>query len=224
MRIAIVTIKPWNIDNALRFKQHYDHAVSIFTRNEEETWDNIRRIKPRYIFFPHWSWKIPKDIYETFECVGFHMTDLPYGRGGSPLQNLIVRGHKKTKISAFRITDKMDAGPIYYKEQIVLHGTAQRIYEWVSEIVFNYMIPKIVAKRIEPIPQEGQVVEFERRKPEDGDIQNCEDLADVYDYIRMLDAPDYPHAFIETDKFNIRFTEARNVVGGVIARAVITKK
>ncbi len=26
-----------------------------------------------------------------FECVCFHMTDVPYGRGGSPLQNLIIR-------------------------------------------------------------------------------------------------------------------------------------
>ena len=28
------------------------------------------------------------------------MTDLPYGRGGSPLQNLIIRGFESTKISA----------------------------------------------------------------------------------------------------------------------------
>ncbi len=54
----------------------------------------LLEFSPRYIFFPHWSWIIPKEIYEKFECVIFHMTDLPFGRGGSPLQNLIVRGHK----------------------------------------------------------------------------------------------------------------------------------
>lgn len=57
---------------------------------------------PRYIFFPHWSWKIPVDIYERFECVIFHMTDLPFGRGGSPLQNLVVRGINETQLTALR--------------------------------------------------------------------------------------------------------------------------
>jgi len=37
-------------------------------------------------------WIILKEIFENYEIILFHMTDLPYGRGGSPLQNLIVRG------------------------------------------------------------------------------------------------------------------------------------
>ena len=76
-------------------------------------------VEPRYIFFPHWSWKIPKEIYEHYECVAFHMTDLPYGRGGSPLQNLIVREKYYTQISAFRVTEGMDEGPIYLKHPLL---------------------------------------------------------------------------------------------------------
>lgn len=44
------------------------------------------------------------------------MTDLPYGRGGSPLQNLIVRNHYKTKISEIRVKKEIDSGPIYLKK------------------------------------------------------------------------------------------------------------
>ena len=54
----------------------------------------LEQAKPRYVFFPHWSHIIPEDIHGAFECVIFHMTDLPFGRGGSPLQNLIARGIK----------------------------------------------------------------------------------------------------------------------------------
>ena len=60
----------------------------------------LEKINPDWIFFPHWSWIIPKSIYEKYTCVIFHMTDVPYGRGGSPLQNLIIKGHKSTLLSA----------------------------------------------------------------------------------------------------------------------------
>ena len=49
----------------------------------------LREKKIKKIFIPHWSFIIPKEIYQNFECILFHMTDLPFGRGGSPLQNLI---------------------------------------------------------------------------------------------------------------------------------------
>jgi methionyl-tRNA formyltransferase len=52
----------------------------------------LAALDPRYVFFPHWSHRIDSAIFERFECVIFHMTDLPFGRGGSPLQNLIARG------------------------------------------------------------------------------------------------------------------------------------
>jgi methionyl-tRNA formyltransferase len=71
------------------------------------------REAPRYVFFAHWSWKIPRAVYEAHECVIFHMTDVPFGRGGSPLQNLISRGIYETKLSALRCVEEMDAGPVY---------------------------------------------------------------------------------------------------------------
>ena len=49
------------------------------------------------------------------------MTDLPYGRGGSPLQNLIVRGHKETKISAIKVVKELDAGPVLSSLELMLN-------------------------------------------------------------------------------------------------------
>ena len=57
------------------------------------------------------------------------MTDLPYGRGGSPLQNLIIiRGLKTTKITAFKCVAEIDVGPVYLKKTLSLEGNAQDIY------------------------------------------------------------------------------------------------
>ena len=83
---------------------------------------------------PHWSYIIPKDIFNLFNCVVFHMTDLPFGRGGSPLQNLIIRGYEKTKISALKVTNGIDSGPIYLKKPLSLDGTAYEIMIRASQL------------------------------------------------------------------------------------------
>ena len=46
------------------------------------------------------------------------MTDLPFGRGGSPLQNLIIRGIYDTKISAIKANKEIEAGDIYCQHNL----------------------------------------------------------------------------------------------------------
>ena len=141
----------------------------------------------------------------------FHMTDLPYGRGGSPLQNLIVRGHQKTKISAIRMTEKLDGGPVYMKHDLSLEGSAQEIFVRCSDIIFREMIPQFLAEEKEkmtPVPQEGEPVVFKRRKPEESRITSDMKTDQIYDYIRMLDAEGYPRAFIEFGDYRLEFEQA----------------
>ena len=69
---------------------------------------------------------IPSKIYQKFETIIFHMTDVPFGRGGSPLQNLIIRGYKISKLSAIKCTKKIDGGPVYLKKYS-LNGNADLI-------------------------------------------------------------------------------------------------
>ena len=161
---------------------------------------NISKINPKYIFVPHWSYLINKDIYENFECIIFHMTDLPYGRGGTPLQNLIVRGHKTTKLTAFQCEKGCDTGPIYIKKDLTLDGRAQDIYNRASYLMED-MIYDIVFNNIKPTEQSGNVVNFSRLCPEDSVISNKSTLKELYDQIRMLDAGGYPLAHIEVQNF-----------------------
>jgi methionyl-tRNA formyltransferase len=127
----------------------------------------LKKVAPRYIFFPHWSYRIPSEIWQLYECVIFHMTDLPYGRGGSPLQNLIVRGHESTVISALRCADGLDSGPIYLKVPLSLAGSAGEIFQRAAQAI-EQMILRIVHTEPSPVPQTGEPVVFARRKPEQG--------------------------------------------------------
>ncbi len=210
MRIIIATIKSWNIENALKMKEQYEgvHEIAVYTKKEEFTYDKVCEFNPDYILIPHWSYIIPSEITDNWECVVFHMTDLPYGRGGSPLQNLIVRGHKETKISAIKVTQELDGGPVYMKRPLSLEGSAKEILKRCSDIIFSEMLPLFLEEKPVAKPQEGEPVIFKRRKEADGEITTDMDLEKIYDYIRMLDAEGYPRAFINFGDYKLSFEDA----------------
>ncbi len=211
--IVIATIKSWNIKNALKFREKWGdtYKVHLVTDPKNLSADLLERIKPSYIFFPHWSWIIPPEIYEPFECVVFHVADLPYGRGGSPLQNLIIRGVKWTKVSALKVDGGLDTGPIYLKRDVFIGlGSAEEIFIEISNLIFQEMIPEILEKRPKPYPQKGEILEFQRRKPHESELtpEIAENLPRLYDFIRMLDGEGYPRAFLRLGRFKILFSEA----------------
>lgn len=193
-------------------------------RKEDFTVEKLKEVNPQYIFIPHWSYIIPKEIFENYTCIVFHMTDLPYGRGGSPLQNLIVNGHTETKISAIKVEEGLDTGPVYLKRPVSLLGTAEEIFIRMA-VIIKGMIEEIIVNNTQPVAQQGEPVVFKRRKPEDGNIAHVETLDQLYDYIRMLDCEGYPNAFAEIGNFRLEFTRA-SIKGdeSIIADVRITKK
>jgi len=222
-RCVIACGKLWVADVAERVARASGWSCELVTTRDGLNVAALEKIKPEVIFFPHWSWKIPPEIFERWECVIFHMTDLPYGRGGSPLQNLIVRGHRQTSITALRCVQEMDAGPVYMKRPLSLQGSAQDIYVQTTFIIESMMSEMLVA-RPQPQPQEGDPVCFNRRRPEDGDISPLSDVSEVYDYIRMLDAEGYPPAFIETEHLHLSFSRAQYRGERILADVVIQRK
>ena len=192
----IVSEKKWHDELFLNLEKLFPkHSWVRIKSKEEFTLSKLQELSPIKIFIPHWSYIIPSEIFLHFECIVFHMTDLPYGRGGSPLQNLIIRGHKDTKISALRVIQEVDAGPVYLKSPLSLQGTATEIFSEASTVI-QAMISKIILENIRP-------------KPADSNILKLQHIEDIYDHIRMMDAEGYPPAFLEFEHFRLEFSEAK---------------
>ena len=223
--ILIVSEKSWNKELVSYLQSTMpQYAFYLISQKEDFTVERIGSISPVKIFIPHWSYIIPSAIFERYECIVFHMTDLPYGRGGSPLQNLIVRGLTATKLSALRVEVGLDTGPVYLKMDLSLSGTAEEIFVRVNKLV-GKMIVEIIQNNLQPVPQEGHPVVFKRRKPEQSDMSGLEKLEEIFDYIRMLDADGYPRAYIEKGEFRYEFTRASiKADGSIVADVKITKK
>lgn len=222
-KYIVASNKSWNKSFYNRLLKSSD-GYWLYVKNESELNKALRsEIPPRYIFFIHWSHIVSKEIWSVHECICFHMTDLPYGRGGSPLQNLILDGKTKTKLSALQMTREIDAGPVYYKRVVKLNGSAEEVYTRISKICFE-MIPRIIKRQPTPMPQTGIVTKFKRRKPHESALPKKGGAKEIYDFIRMLDAPGYPSAFINYGEFLIKFSKAKNNGSNVEVSAVIQNR
>lgn len=196
------------------------YEVMRVRTKDELTDESLSSFDPLYIFFPHWSWRIPDSILARYECVIFHMTDLPFGRGGSPLQNLIVRGVESTQLSALRCEEVIDAGPIYLKMPLSTLGTAEEVFMRAGKLMMP-MIMRIVDERLQPAPQVGAPTVFDRRRPEQGDLAQARSLDEIHDLIRMLDAEGYPKAFLHVGPIRLCFSRASLKPDAIVADVVV---
>jgi methionyl-tRNA formyltransferase len=219
VRIVLLTSRPWNEELAPRLAAALGAEVRLVTHPAQLTVELLRTFEPHWVLAPHWSSIIPAEIYAAFRVVIFHMTDLPYGRGGSPLQNLIVAGHAETVICALHCEAGLDTGPVYLRAPLSLEGSAREIFLRAREVIFE-MAVRLVREDPTPTPQVGEPVHFRRRRPADGVINALDTVDQVYDFIRMLDCDGYPPATMVGPGWVASLSEARRDGDAVEARVV----
>jgi methionyl-tRNA formyltransferase len=191
MTYIFCAYREWSLMLYKKLKKRYKNMILI-TKPSELTYNYLKKLNPKYIFLPDWSWIIPKKITDEFTCVCFHESDLPRFRGGSPLQNQIIRNLKKTKTSAFIMTDHLDDGDILLKHNLSLEGNLDDIFERMIKNDYD-MIIKIIAGK------------FKRRKPSESELKTLNHSKTyLHNFIRMLSDP-YPNAFLKIGNRKIIF-------------------
>lgn len=204
MRLIICNSKNWfSLDDEIKdlcsFKE--------ITRKEDLNLELIREFRPDYIFFPHWNWIVDENIHQNLNCIVFHTSPLPYGRGGSPIQNLILNGYEFTPVCALKMISELDAGPIYGQITISLEGKLESIFLRINEAI-NKLIFKIIKNQITPLPQEGEPHFFKRLTEKNNEIPKEISLVEIFDRVRMLDHEDYPNAYIVYGDNKLEFYNA----------------
>jgi|TARA_B100001964_G_scaffold245368_1_gene331898 methionyl-tRNA formyltransferase len=204
MKYLIITKKIWN-------KKNFVNLGKKIVIKKNLNLKFIKKMSPKIIFFIHWSKMISPDIYNKFLCIQFHSSDLPKFRGGSPIQNQILRGIKKTKISAFKLNSNLDSGSICIKKNLNLNGSASKIYVSMEKKSVQMIKQIICMKKINFKPQKGKPSIFKRLQKKDSEIKKnkIKSINDFYNIIRMLDAKGYPSANIKFKKFKINFLNVK---------------
>jgi len=220
--VIVASCKPWHKAQFELLQQSHREVEFIWVSNVAELAQlALPTLQPTYIFFVHWNWRVPTLMIQRYHCICFHMTDLPYGRGGSPLQNIILDGQKSSQLTSLKMTEQFDAGPIYFKSPFKLNGSAEQIYLRAGLLCFK-QISQFLNQQPTPYEQQGIVTTFSRRTPEQSEIPANLTTEKLYDYIRMLDAPGYPKAFITKANNRYEFSDAKLCDGQLVAAVKIT--
>jgi methionyl-tRNA formyltransferase len=208
-KIIIACSKRWFTDNekVKKYLIQNKKTIEIITKKKYLNLKNLNKIQPNIIFFPHWSYLVNEKIVNKFKCICFHSAPLPYGRGGSPIQNLIIRNYKSTPLYALQMSKKLDSGPIYLRQNLSLKGNLKDILNLMAIKILK-MIKIILKKKIHPKNQKGKIFIFKRLKEKNSEIKKEKNINKIYDKIRMLDADEYPKSFIKIGKFKIYFFNA----------------
>jgi len=146
-----------------------------------------------------------------------HASDLPKGRGWSPLTWQIIEGKNSIPVTLFEAAESVDSGRIYKKIFINFLGTelidemrkaiAKSTVELCSYFVENY--PDIADNGIE---QKGESTFYSRRKPEDSYIDPNVALNEQFNLLRTVDNDNYPAWFkINDDYFTIKILKSESL-------------
>jgi methionyl-tRNA formyltransferase len=127
-----------------------------------------------------------------------HESDLPKGKGWSPLTWQVLEGANTIPISLFEAAESVDSGPIYGKLKIELDGTelidelrqkqATKTIDLILDFVKKY--PNNLS-----VLQKGESTYFKRRKPEDSKLDIQKSLISQFNLLRVCDNEKYPAYF-----------------------------
>ena len=132
-----------------------------------------------------------------------HESDLPKGKGWSPLTYQVLEGKNKIPICLFEAATEVDSGNIYFKDSIDLDGTelvdglrkkqAHKTFELIEKFVSLY--PKINS-----IPQSGTSSFYPKRTPKDSQLDTNRSISEQFNLLRVVDNDRYPAYFILNGK------------------------
>jgi methionyl-tRNA formyltransferase len=202
MRIACVGYREWALNIYDALAKSTDHTYLIIRSKLQYNEDALRDFRPDLILFYGWSWYVNETLLHDYTCLMLHPSPLPKYRGGSPIQNQIIAGEKKSKVSIFIMNNEIDAGDLVGQENISLVGTLDGVFKEIEDVGLILTL-KIINNGLMPAPQNhSNATYFKRRSSADSEItikELTESNAEyLFNKIRMLADP-YPNAYLKTN-------------------------
>lgn len=213
--MILLASKPGLPTNILRQQLDKKNVWYTLVQEHHLLEDFAKTGKYDYVVFFHWSWKVPTKIYKKYKCVSVHTSNLPEGRGGTPIQNQILDGILESRINLLKTTDPIDSGDIYLSRNCTLQGSLTDIWLTIANTTAE-LIYELLTKEIEPVPQKDPQGKKYNRIKDNQIIQHKDDIHAIYDQIRMVDMDGYPKAYIDMPGLIIEFSRAKLLANGSI--------
>jgi methionyl-tRNA formyltransferase len=184
--------------------------------NSYKTFLWIKKFDPDLIILCGYSNNILKKKlldYPNYGAINLHASPLPFYRGGSPLNWMIINNLKKIGISIIKADDGIDTGDILdqkffkFSQKKDINDLIKKVNSYYPSMLVN-VLKKIKQNNLFKKSQKNRKFSFyPKRKPEDGLI-NFKEMTSlkIYNYCRALKDP-FPGAYFFYDKKKIKILE-----------------
>ncbi len=171
-----------------------------------------------FCFCLSFSFIIPSIIRQQFKhTLVVHESNLPAGKGWSPLSWQILEGKNLIPITLFEANDEVDSGLIYEQRWIEFEGhelidelrekqasATREIFQWFVE---NY--PESLSQGRE---QQGQESYYPKRKPKDSELDANKTIAEQFNLLRVVDSERYPAFFeLNGERYYLNITKGKQL-------------
>jgi methionyl-tRNA formyltransferase len=143
--------------------------------------------------------KIFKALYKNRHNLVVHESDLPKGKGWSPLTWQILDGKNKIPITLFEAAEGVDSGSIYVKDIIHLKGDElnDEIKHKQGKATIDLILRFINGYgSIDGKTQQGKESFYPRRTPNDSKLDVNKSIAEQFNLLRVCDNERYPAWFV----------------------------
>lgn len=142
-----------------------------------------------------------------------HASNLPEGRGWSPVIWQVLEGRKEVLVTMLEAEDKVDTGKIWLQKSINFNGN--ELYYEINELHHNATLELMDEllqhyNDIKPRPQamEGATY-YPKRTPADSQLDPNKTIKEQFDILRVADPDRYPAFFeINNQKYYVKIWRA----------------
>jgi methionyl-tRNA formyltransferase len=128
-----------------------------------------------------------------------HASDVPEGRGWSPLVWQILEGRKRIAVTLMSAEDAVDSGAVWAQRWITFEG--HELCDEINARLFAAELELIDVAvddfgRTTPVPQDARTPTYYRRRtPEDSRLDAHKSIAEQFELLRVCDPDRYPAFF-----------------------------
>ncbi|MEO6694986.1 MAG: methionyl-tRNA formyltransferase [Ignavibacteria bacterium] len=127
-----------------------------------------------------------------------HASDLPRGKGFSPMQWQVLEGRDEIVLTLFEARKEFDAGPFYFKKVLKLNGT--ELYIEMREKLGTIMIAMCTSfiediDKLNPTEQTGNETFYHRRTTKDDELDIKKSIEEQFNHFRIADNDNHPLHF-----------------------------
>lgn len=199
------------------------HGIPVFqpaSFKSEEALQALEGLKADIAAVTAYGMLLPRRALEAprLGCVNVHASLLPDYRGASPIQQVILKGEKKTGVTIMQMDAGLDTGDILWMEELEIEPeeTAESLHDKLAVLgaeALSRCLKELEAGRVVPRPQPAECPHYAPRIcREDGRIHFTETAEQIDRMARGLTP--WPGVFSSLGGKNIKLFGLRAEQGG----------